>query len=188
MRKRELEKFQKVLDAQRDELMGRAQAALTGDIHLDPDDFPDEIDTASSEVGPFSSGRLGRAVTSRHRLLEASRITRRGDDGRLLLDRLDLALIAGERLVLSGPSGAGKSQLLRALALLDPLESGEVLWEGSPVADEDVPKFRSRVIYQQQAPALFEGTVEENLRRPFALGTNRCRGVWSVNAEKLHID
>ena len=31
---------------------------LAGDIHLDPDDFPDEIDTASSEVNVAFTGRL----------------------------------------------------------------------------------------------------------------------------------
>ena len=58
MRKRELDKFRKALALQRDQLVGRAQAALSGDIHLDPDDFPDEIDTASAEVGLAFIGRL----------------------------------------------------------------------------------------------------------------------------------
>ena len=31
---------------------------MTGDIHLDPDDFPDEIDTASSEANLAFVGRL----------------------------------------------------------------------------------------------------------------------------------
>ena len=58
MRKRDLDRFQKLLLEQREELVGRAQKALTGDIHLDPDDFPDEIDTASSEAGLAFIGRL----------------------------------------------------------------------------------------------------------------------------------
>jgi len=58
MRKRELERFRKILLEQREQLVGRAQKALSGDIHLDPDDFPDEIDTASSEVGLAFIGRL----------------------------------------------------------------------------------------------------------------------------------
>ncbi len=58
MRKRELEKFRKLLNAQRDQLMGNAKKAVSGDIHLDPDDFPDEIDTASSEVNLAFMGRL----------------------------------------------------------------------------------------------------------------------------------
>jgi DnaK suppressor protein len=58
LRKRDLEKFRKILVSQRDQLLGNAQKALAGDIHLDPDDFPDEIDTASSEVGLAFIGRL----------------------------------------------------------------------------------------------------------------------------------
>ena len=58
MNKRDLQKFQKQLVAQRDELMGNVKRALSGDIHVDPDDFPDEMDTASSEVNLQFTGRL----------------------------------------------------------------------------------------------------------------------------------
>ncbi len=58
MKKREMNKFKKVLEAQRNELMGNAQKTLSGEIHLDPDDFPDEIDAASSEMNLAFQGRL----------------------------------------------------------------------------------------------------------------------------------
>jgi DnaK suppressor protein len=58
LRKRDLEKFQKILVSQRDQLNGNARRAAAGDIHLDPDDFPDEIDTASSEANLAFLGRL----------------------------------------------------------------------------------------------------------------------------------
>jgi len=58
LNKRELQKFKKLLTAQRDEILGAAQRAVSGDIHLNPDDFPDEIDTASSEVNLQFTGRL----------------------------------------------------------------------------------------------------------------------------------
>ncbi|MDJ0787153.1 MAG: RNA polymerase-binding protein DksA [Myxococcota bacterium] len=58
MRKRELDKFRKLLTEQRDQLVGNVKRAKQGDIHLDPDDFPDEIDTASSEVNLAFMGRL----------------------------------------------------------------------------------------------------------------------------------
>ena len=58
MRKRDIEKFQKLLTNQRDQLTGNAKRAVSGDIHVDPDDFPDEIDTASSEVNMAFQGRL----------------------------------------------------------------------------------------------------------------------------------
>lgn len=58
MNKRDREKFKKILLEQKEQLLGNARKALSGDIHLDPDDFPDEIDTASSEVGLSFIGRL----------------------------------------------------------------------------------------------------------------------------------
>lgn len=58
MRKRDQERFRKVLVQQRNALLGNAQRALGGDLSPDPDDFPDEIDTASSEVGLAFIGRL----------------------------------------------------------------------------------------------------------------------------------
>lgn len=58
MRKRDQDKFKKVLETQRDQLLGNVEKALTGDVHLDPDDFPDEVDAASAEVGLAFIGRL----------------------------------------------------------------------------------------------------------------------------------
>ena len=58
MKKRDMAKFKTILESQRDELMGNAQKTLSGDIHLDPDDFPDEIDAASSEMNLAFQGRL----------------------------------------------------------------------------------------------------------------------------------
>lgn len=58
MRKSEQKRFEKVLEANKEELMASAKRAISGDIHLDPDDFPDEIDSASSESGLAFIGRL----------------------------------------------------------------------------------------------------------------------------------
>ena len=58
MRKRDLDKFKKILLEQRAQLTGIAKKAVSGDIHLDPDDFPDEIDSASSEMNLAFLGRL----------------------------------------------------------------------------------------------------------------------------------
>lgn len=58
MKKRDLDKFKKILVGQREELVGNAKRTLTGDIHLDPDDFPDEVDTASQEINLAFMGRV----------------------------------------------------------------------------------------------------------------------------------
>ena len=107
-------------------------------------------------------------------LLQARAIDRRLPGGRWLLKQSALEVHCGDRIVLSGASGVGKSVLLRALALLDPVDGGEILWRGSPVASTSVPEYRSRVSYLHQSPALVEGTGEENLRLPFELASHRA--------------
>ena len=52
--------------------------------------------------------------------------TKRFGVGPVVLDRLELAINAGDFVSLIGPSGCGKSTLLRVVAGLTPLESGEV--------------------------------------------------------------
>jgi DnaK suppressor protein len=56
--KRTQQKFERILNEMRTELIANARRAVSGDIHLDPDDFPDEIDSASSESGLAFIGRL----------------------------------------------------------------------------------------------------------------------------------
>jgi len=108
-------------------------------------------------------------------LLEARRVIRNKPGGGTLLDGVHLAIDAGDGVAVSGPSGAGKTLLLRALALLDPIDGGEVFWQGQPISCAATPGFRAQVIYLHQRPSLFEGSVEENLRVPFTLAEHRQR-------------
>ena len=109
-------------------------------------------------------------------LLEARHIGRRHADGhRWLLEDVSLEVRPGERLAVVGASGSGKTLLLRALALLDPLHRGEVLWRGQPVRRDEIPAFRRQAVYLHQRPALPEDTVEAALRRPFSLRCHRQR-------------
>lgn len=50
------------------------------------------------------------------------------------VDGVSLDVARGEVVALLGPSGCGKSSLLRAVAGLEPLAGGDVLWDGESVA------------------------------------------------------
>jgi len=107
-------------------------------------------------------------------LLEADSIGRRHPDGdRWLLSDITCRVRAGDRIAVVGPSGSGKTLLLRALAALDPLDTGQVLWNGDAVRGSLVPHFRRHFVYLHQRATLLEGTVEDNFRQPFALHIHR---------------
>ena len=106
-------------------------------------------------------------------MLETTKLTRTSVDGQTLIDQVSLSIKANDRVTLTGPSGSGKTVLLRSLAMLDPVVSGTVAWQQSPVADKDVPIYRSRVMYLHQQPTAKEGSVESVLRQPFELNVHR---------------
>ncbi len=90
--------------------------------------------------------------------------------GRWLWRGLDVDVMPGDRLAVVGPSGAGKTLLLRALAGLDALDEGALLSGADRQPVEDLPRHRAAVAMVAQRPALFEGTVRDNLRAPFEYG------------------
>jgi putative ABC transport system ATP-binding protein len=109
-------------------------------------------------------------------LLRARGIGRRAPNSdRWLLQDVSIDICSGERLAVVGPSGSGKSLLLRALALLDAIDAGKIEFRRQPAASTNVPDYRRDVIYLHQRPALFEGTVESNLQKPFSLKIHRNR-------------
>lgn len=86
---------------------------------------------------------------------------------------IQLVLQPGDRLGVTGPSGSGKSLFFRAVAGLDRLDEGDVQYRGASIEPSNLPEYRSKVVYLMQMPALFEGTVEENLRAVFDFRVHR---------------
>ena len=101
-------------------------------------------------------------------LIQICDLTRRDvKTNRLILDKVNLSILDGQRIGLVGPSGSGKSSLLRAIAKLDRCDSGEVRFDGESICKEAVPAYRRQVIYLPQRPSFVSGTVRANLELPF---------------------
>ncbi len=80
------------------------------------------------------------------------------------VDGLSLSIKAGETLALVGPSGAGKSTVYDLLLrFYDPAE-GAILIDGVPLTQLDPLDLRRCFALVSQSPALFFGSVEENIR------------------------
>ena len=58
-----------------------------------------------------------------------------GDDFHVLRD-IDLAVAAGERIVICGPSGSGKSTLIRCINRLEEHQEGRIVVDGIELADD----------------------------------------------------
>lgn len=104
---------------------------------------------------------------------------------RVLWRELDLALASGERLAIAGPSGSGKTLLLRTLAALEPMQSGQITFRSRPLADWSMPAYRARVVYLPQRPALPEGKVDAALRAPFQFQVHQDRAFPAEQAREL---
>lgn len=82
----------------------------------------------------------------------------------LALDSIDLDVAPGETVALVGRSGAGKSTLFELLLRFHDPASGAILFDGIPLCDLDPGELRRRLAIVPQQPALFSGTVRENIR------------------------
>jgi putative ABC transport system ATP-binding protein len=131
-------------------------------------------DMASSGIGeePWTT----RAQAAPPSAVEVKGIGRPNPNGEGWLIR-DVSFVVnpGDRLAVLGATGAGKTVLLRTLALLDPIHNGSIHWRGCAIRGEAVPAYRAQVVYLHQRPALFDGSVEQNLRHPFTLRVHHGR-------------
>ena len=104
-----------------------------------------------------------------------------------LLRGVSFNLRRGELLQVVGPNGVGKTSLLRCVAGLMPVESGEILWSAQPLerARDD---FHQQLAYLAHSNALkLELTALENLR--YAIGLRRSAATEELlrTLERLHI-
>ncbi len=91
----------------------------------------------------------------------------RGD--KHLLRGVSFELKPGELLQIVGPNGVGKTSLLRCVAYLLPIESGEIRWCGKPLPSAR-DEFHQRLAYLAHSNALKPDlTALENLRYAAAL-------------------
>jgi ABC-type polar amino acid transport system ATPase subunit len=100
----------------------------------------------------------------------------------VVLAGITLAVKAGEVLVVIGPSGSGKSTLLRCVNLLEPLDTGRILFEGEEITRKgvDVSGVRQRIgIVFQQFNLFPHLTAIDNL----TLAARRVRKLGRAKAE-----
>jgi ATP-binding cassette, subfamily B, bacterial len=124
-----------------------------------------ELLQARNEITPpLADGlQLTRPVQGRIEL-QGLRFAYPSRPGSFAVDGIDLLVAPGETLALVGPSGAGKSTLFDLLLRFFDPQAGSILIDGQPIERLDPLALRSCFALVSQNPALFFGTVEDNIR------------------------
>lgn len=105
---------------------------------------------------------------------------------RCLFQDLSFALNPGELLLLEGANGSGKTSLLRAIAGLLSLESGEIQWNAKPIADQRQEFHASLAWYGHRTGLKGDLTYVENLKFESSLRAQSAVDVEDV-FERLQI-
>jgi ATP-binding cassette subfamily B protein len=83
--------------------------------------------------------------------------------GAEVLHGISFEVAAGSKLALVGESGQGKSTIANLLCRFYEASSGQILIDGQNVADVSQSSLRSQIAVVFQEPALFSGTVRDNV-------------------------
>ncbi|MCG3880313.1 ATP-binding cassette domain-containing protein [Psychrobacter sp. Ps6] len=111
---------------------------------------------------------------------------------RILVNDASGKLLSGQVTVLTGASGSGKSVLLRVLAGLLPMTTGDIHLRSDATPNQNHKSihtasptdWRKHVALLAQHPQLLEGSVLENLKMPYDLHAHRTQSfdrAWHIS-------
>lgn len=124
-----------------------------------------ELLRAKSEITPPASDQVQLPERVSGRLdLQSVSFSYPSRPEQKALDSLTLTIEPGETLALVGPSGAGKSTLFDLLLRFYDPQQGRILIEGEDLTRLDPLDLRRCFALVSQTPALFFGSVEDNIR------------------------
>ena len=84
--------------------------------------------------------------------------------GKIVFEKLNLEILANQKVGLVGPSGAGKTTLVNLLLRFHDIQSGHIEIDGHDIASVTQDSLREQISMVTQEPALLNRSIRENLR------------------------
>ncbi|KAJ1826066.1 Canalicular multispecific organic anion transporter 1, partial [Coemansia sp. RSA 2599] len=101
------------------------------------------------------------------------------------LDNINLKIRSGEKIGVVGRTGAGKSSLAKALFRLTEADEGRILIDDVDISTVPLRELRSRLAIIPQEPALFFGSIRDNLD---PLRQHTLEEIWSAIIKAQLVD
>jgi ATP-binding cassette subfamily B protein len=98
-----------------------------------------------------------------HRELRFEHVSFSYPGGKQILDDVSFTVPANSSVALVGPSGSGKSTVLSLLMRIQRPTEGQIFIDGQPLSGLSEASLRSVITAVPQMPALFRGTIRENI-------------------------
>ncbi|MDE3208062.1 MAG: thiol reductant ABC exporter subunit CydD, partial [Pseudomonadota bacterium] len=95
--------------------------------------------------------------------IQLENVTYAYEPGRIVLDKVSLKIIPGERMAIVGPSGAGKSTIFNLLLKFIHPQNGQIKVNGINLLDYDREDWLQQVSWVPQHPHIFSGSIIENI-------------------------
>ena len=113
---------------------------------------PAIVDSPNAKVAPHFNGNI-----------HYDNVSFEYDDGRPVLEDINLEVKAGEMVAFVGPSGAGKTTLINLLPRFYDTTKGSISIDGVNIKDYTLSSLRGQIGTVQQDVFLFNGTIRENV-------------------------
>lgn len=113
---------------------------------------PAIVDNPNAKVAPHFNGNI-----------HYDNVSFEYNDGRPVLENINLEIKAGEMVAFVGPSGAGKTTLINLLPRFYDTTKGSISIDGVNIKDYTLSSLRSQIDTVQQDVFLFNGTIRENV-------------------------
>ena len=97
-------------------------------------------------------------------MLELKDISMKAEDGKEILNHVDLTVEDSKLIVITGPNGGGKSTLAKIIVGIEKPSSGRVFFDGEDVTELDITKrAKLGISFAFQQPVRFKGVTVRDL-------------------------